>query len=133
MSDIGSFLTSRDFSQKTGIPVSTITKMLRDGTIKGEKRGGKWAIDESQIHNDVVRAKMDGDRLSADPVPPAAAPASLETTYDVETFASLTYLTENGVRTWYRTGRLEGFIDGEGLIRINAANLEKPELRHLRR
>ncbi len=126
-------LTSGEFSQRTGIPVSTITKMLRDGIIRGEKRSGKWAIDEDQMSHPAIRARIEerasATGQSATPTPPAIS----QTAYDVETFARLTYLTESGVRKWFRTGRLDGGIDDDGQIRIDAANLEKPELQHLRR
>ena len=43
----------------------------------------------------------------------------------------MTYLTEKGVRQWLASGRLTGRLNpgGEGVV--DAANLDRPELRHL--
>ena len=124
-------LTTGEFSEMTGLAVATITHMLRQGKIKGEKQRGKWAIDESELQNEIVKAKMGRWQPLFDDSLHTDAPAFSGETYDVETFARMTYLTENGVRQWYRSGRLEGRTDDSGSIRIDAANLDRPELQHL--
>ena len=42
-------LSSSEFAEKAGIPVSRVTKLIRDGKIKAEKKSGKWMLDPSQI------------------------------------------------------------------------------------
>jgi hypothetical protein len=43
----------------------------------------------------------------------------------------MTYLTEKGVRQWLKTGRLSGRAGADGKVRVDAANLDRPELQHL--
>lgn len=131
MTDIGQTLTTGEFSQKTGIAVSTITRMLRQGQINGEKHSGKWAIYESELQNKTVVTKKDRGKSSACLGPIFDAPLSDEPSYDVETFVQMTYLTEKGVRQWLKTGRLSGSTDAGGKVRVDAANLDRPDLRHL--
>ena len=117
--------TTAQYSAKTGVAVSTVAKMLRQGKLRGEKRGGKWVIFASEQKNGGHLPKK-----TADSVPTARRPASGDT-YDVERFARLTYLTENGVRQWLRIGRLSGSTDSGGNPRVDASNLLRPELKHL--
>jgi hypothetical protein len=131
MSDHGSTLTTGEFSEMTGIAVSTITQMLRQGMIRGEKRKGKWAIYQSETQSPAVLAKTDNEKSDADLGPIFDTPVAGGNTYDVETFSQMTYLTEKGVRLWLATGRLSGSIDAAGNKRVDAANLDRPELRHL--
>lgn len=132
MSDNDSTLTSAEFSKKTGIAVSTITQMLRQGRLCGEKRGGKWAIFESELENQAVTGTKDRRKPSpASPGPIFEAQAASGKAYDVETFARMTYLTEHGVRQWLRTGRLSGRIETGGKALIDASNLDRPDLQHL--
>jgi excisionase family DNA binding protein len=124
-------LTTREFSQMTGVPVSTITLMLRQGRLHGEKRGGKWAIYKSELQHTAVvtQNKRGSESTSMDPVfnTPAVSPK----TYDVDAFVQMTYLTEKGVRQWLGTGRLSGRVGEDGKVRVDAANLDRPELQHL--
>lgn len=131
MTDIGKTLTTGEFSQMTGIAVSTITQMLRQGQINGEKHSGKWAIYESELQNKTVVTKKDRRQSSASLGPIFDTPANAGRTYDIETFVQMTYLTEKGVRQWIKTGRLSGSTDAGGKVRVDAANLDRPELRHL--
>jgi hypothetical protein len=52
-------------------------------------------------------------------------------TVDVDAFVQMTYLTEKGVRQWLKTGRLSGRAGADGKLRVDAANLERPEFQHL--
>ena len=131
MAENGKMLTTGDFSKMTGIAVSTITQMLRQGNIRGEKRSGKWAIYESELQNKAVVIKNDHRKSSAGLGPIFDTPAAAGKTYDVETFAQKTYLTEKGIRQWLKTGRLSGCTDAGGTVLVDAANLDRPELRHL--
>ena len=124
-------LTTGEFSQITGISVSTITQMLRLDKIRGEKRSGKWAIYESELQNTAVVSKKDGGELSADPGSLFNTQTVAQKAYDVETFVKMTYLTEKGVRRWVKSGRISGSTDADGKVLIDAANLDRPELKHL--
>ncbi|MEE4111859.1 MAG: helix-turn-helix domain-containing protein [Desulfobacteraceae bacterium] len=131
MADNGKMLTTADFSQMTGIAVSTITRMLRQKAIRGIKQGGKWAIYESELqHAAVVTDKYPGG-TSADAAPSYHAPTTTPETYDVDAFSQMTYLTEKGVRQWLKTGRLSGRAGADGNMRVDAANLDRPDLQHL--
>lgn len=131
MTDNEKTLTTAEFSRITGISVSTITRMLREKKIRGEKRRGKWAIDQSELPNAAVAANKDHGKSSTGPGPVFSAQPVVEKTYGVDTFVQMTYLTEKGVRQWLKSGRLSGCTDANGDIRVDAANLERPELRHL--
>jgi hypothetical protein len=115
----------------TGIAVSTITNMLRKGFLRGEKRGGKWAIEPEEIKNPAVLARKSRADAPGDLGPIFDTPAAAGQTYDVKTFARMTYLTEKGVRRWIAAGRLSGCIDAGGNTMVDAANLERSELKHL--
>jgi hypothetical protein len=124
-------LTTAEFSKKSGIPVSTITQMLRRDKIRGEKRSGKWAIYESELEQPAVVGQKERRKLSASPAPRYKTQADPANAYDVETFAHMTYLTEKGVRQWLKSGRLSGSTDADGKVTVDAANLDRPELQHL--
>ena len=132
MTDTGKTLTTSEYSKMTGISVSTITHMLRQGRLSGEKRGGKWAIFpiEGQNAASPTGKTTPGSAKSTIGNEPPAKPGS-DKTYDVKTFARMTYLTEKGVSQWFRLGRLSGRVDPGGNVLLDAANLERPDLRHL--
>ena len=131
MTENGKALTTAEFSHLTGIAVSTITRMLRRDKIRGEKRSGKWAIYESELQNTAVVTQKDPGGISAGVDPTRDAPAASHETYDVEAFVQMTYLTEKGVRQWLKTGRLSGRAGADGKVRVDVANLDRPELQHL--
>ena len=124
-------LTTAEFSKMSGISVSTITQMLRRDKIRGEKRSGKWAIFESELQHPTVVAQKKRRKLSASLEPRFKTQADHINAYDVETFVQMTYLTEKGVRQWLKSGRLSGSTDANGKVRVDAANLDRPELQHL--
>jgi hypothetical protein len=135
MTDADNTLTTSDYSKLSGIAVSTIAQMLRQGKLRGEKRNGKWAIDASEVQkiqttagetnkeSDII-IKSNVDQTSS--VNPSGGKV-----YDVDTFARMTYLTERGVRQWLKSGRLSGTVDDGGNALVDADNLERPEIRHL--
>lgn len=132
MADNENTLTSAEFSQQTGIAVSTITQMLRQGELCGEKRNGKWAIFASELQSQVITIKKERAKPSPPgPGPIFEVPAVSASSYDVESFARLTYLTEHGVRQWLKTGRLAGRMEAGGKALVEAANLDRPEFQHL--
>jgi len=135
MTDAGKTLTTREYSQISGIAVSTITQMLRKGTLRGKKINGKWAIDASEgqkINATDGNTKKKAEK-KADPhaeQTPSLKPSGGKA-YDVETFVRMTYLTEKGVRQWLKIGRLSGAVDASGNAMVDADNLQRPALRHL--
>jgi excisionase family DNA binding protein len=127
MSENAKMLTTAEFSKLTGLTVRTITRMLREGKLRGEKRAGKWAIYEGE-HQHALPGKKDA---SPPPMAPAVGVSATNgKVYDVETFAQMTYLTEKGVRQWLKTGRLSGRIEPDGKATVDAANLDRPDLQH---
>ena len=132
MTDDAKILSSGEFSKITGLAVSAVTKMLRQGRLRGEKRSGKWAIYASELQNPAL-GKKDTPAQSTDRLghPAEEISAVNATAYDVETFARMTYLTEKGVRQWLKSGRLSGRSGADGKDLVDAANLDRPEFRHL--
>ena len=145
------FLTTGEFASKTGISTSSVTKLLREGKIKAEKKSGKWMISPDQLETKTVqdaikpgkktvakkRGKSAGKKATVDRPAPAKTdkPAKSKTTtvkmYTVAEFAGMTYLTEFGVREWLRKGRLAGRQAAGGEWQIDAANLEIPNVKKL--
>jgi hypothetical protein len=135
MTDAGKTLTTSEYSKISGIAVSTIAQMLRQGRLRGEKRNGKWAIDASEgqkIQTTAGKTNKDADIIAEPTVDqtPSVKPSGSKV-YDVDTFVRMTYLTERGVRQWLKSGRLSGTVDDRGNALVDADNLERPELRHL--
>ena len=125
-------LTTAEYSKKTGLATSTVARMLREGKLRGEKRGGKWAVFASELENRGTEEKQpDVKKAPVSPPPTADTPPSSAKTYDIETFSRLTYLTENGVRQWLRNGRLAGSTDSAGNMIVDASNLERADFKHL--
>jgi len=122
-------LTTAEYSKKTGLATSTVAKMLREGKLRGEKRGGKWAIFASELEKDSVESRQPDVKAPLSPTPDT--PPSSVKTYDIDTFCRLTYLTENGVRQWLKSGRLTGSIDSGGNMKVDASNLERADFKHL--
>ncbi|UCE53954.1 MAG: helix-turn-helix domain-containing protein [Desulfobacterales bacterium] len=142
-------LSSSKFSTKAGIPASTVSKLIREGKIKAVKKSGKWMIDPSQLKAKAVTkaskiSKPSAKKKPAKSVPKKAAaktkkptpredkkPAVVKKAYSIAEFAEITYLTEKGVTEWLKTGLLTGQQDASGDWRIDAANLEVPNVRRL--
>ncbi len=128
-------LDGKEFSELTGIPNSTLRKWLGKGALDGVKQGGKWMIPRSQLQCDAVLARTSG----APPAP--AAPASEKKkaprakdrprTYSVSEFSEKTHLTEKGVEDWLKSGRLKGSMDDKGEWRVDASNLDAPDIQRL--
>jgi hypothetical protein len=57
-------MSTSEFSSLTGIPVSTVAKLLRLGKIKGSKKTGKWMIDKNEIKVKVVQEMSKRQRLA---------------------------------------------------------------------
>ena len=141
-------LTTSQFSEMTGIPVSKITKMVRQGKIKGAKQSGRWMIDKNQLSARAVQALSGSAPSATKPaaVKPAKSkskttsapkptrdvpPGSSKKTYSISEFAEMTFLTDHGVMQWLKNGRLRGHQDEQGTWQVEASNLEQPHVKHL--
>jgi len=122
-------MTTGEFSKRTGLSVSTITKMLRQGKLSGEKRKGKWAIAQSELQNRSAVEKTQ-ELQAAGNVSRTAKPSNTKP-FTIEQFARVTYLTEYGIQQWLKNGRLTGSVDPDGSWLIDANNLSRPELSHI--
>jgi hypothetical protein len=141
------FLTSSEFSSKTGLSVSAVSKLIRDKKIKAVKKSGIWMIEPSQLKAKAVakaakkskpsakkkstKPKKASAKAKKSPAPKAAKPAAAENSYSIAEFADMTYLTAKGVAEWLKTGLLTGQQDDKGDWRIDAANLEVPNVKRL--
>ena len=145
------FLTTGEFASKIGISTASVSKLIRDGKINAQKKSGKWMISPDQLQVPAVKAlsksgKKAGGKKAAKSTPNKAAPAkpasaekkvpaaekkSTDKAYTIAEFATLTYLTEFGVREWLKIGRLAGRQAPGGEWLIDAANLQLPSLKHL--
>lgn len=139
-------LSTREFSEMTGISVSAVSRLVREGKIKGVKVSGKWLIDKSEISAKAVKALS---ITSSEPVASKAArrvplsqttfdekakkyqPAPTGKTYTVSEFSDLTYLTAKGVEEYLKKGRIQGVKDDDGNWRLGHENLKNPGMRHL--
>jgi predicted site-specific integrase-resolvase len=144
-------LTSSEFASKAGIPVSTVSKLIRAEKIKAVKKSGKWMISPSEIKVIALKEasksrKPTAKKRTSNPIrkkgsvqaekSPVPAPerekqVSVRKTYTVAEFAEVTYLTEYGVAEWLKNGLLSGQRDAKGDWQIDAANLEVPNVKRL--
>lgn len=125
-------LTSKEFADRSGLPVSRVTQFLRDGRIKGQKKAGKWVIPASEL--DAAGAPDAPLAETPPPKTPASQAAPVDRsgqTFSVPEFSAMTYLTEHGVRDWLKRGILKGARAEDGEGRIEAASLEIPHIKRL--
>lgn len=162
MAQQSSSLSTREFSELTGVAVSTVNRLLRKGKIKGVKTAGKWKIDKTEMTAKAIQAivKQSGKRVapdkidrmakkkdkaqgagvpagdysaSGDRISTSGTSADGTLTYSVIEFSKLTYLTEYGVLEFLKKGLLQGVRDKNGQWRLGADNLKNPGIRHLLR
>ena len=148
-------MTSGEFSSKTGISKSRVSKLIREGKIKAEKKSGKWMISPDQLEAEAVKKALKTDRPSpkkkaaasktkkapskakistaakAESAVDAEKSFSVEKSFSIAEFAQMTYLTEKGVSEWLKSGQLAGRQNDKGDWRIDAANLDKPNVKRL--
>ncbi len=144
-------LTTGEFATKAGITASAVTKLIRAGKIKAEKKSGKWMISPAQLKapalkdsakpgKKVTAKKTAGQTKKKTTAKKHASPAKDKDdkvntakgkTYTVAEFAGMTYLTDFGVREWLKLGRLTGHQGAGGEWEIDAANLEQPGVKRL--
>jgi hypothetical protein len=140
------YLTTGEFASKAGLTTSSVTKLIRDGKIKAEKKSGKWMISPDQLDSKAVQgSKKPGKKTGNSagkktavnkPAPtqqdkPAKAKTTAGKMYAVAEFAGMTYLTEFGVKEWLKQGRLTGQQAAGGEWQVDAANLEVPDVKRL--
>ena len=162
MAQQSSSLSTREFSELTGVAVSIVNRLLRKGKIKGVKTAGKWKIDKTEMTAKAIQAivKRSGKRAAPDKIDrmakikdkvqgagvpagdysdfadkkaTAGTPADEAQTYSVIEFSQLTYLTEYGVLEFLKKGLLQGVRNKNGQWRLGADNLQNPGIRHLLR
>ena len=130
-------LTSKEFADRSGLPVSKVTKLLRDGSIQGQKKAGKWMIPASELEAakqpTATPQKAPTQKTKAAAAKPSTPAARPGRTYSVAEVADMTYLTEFGVRDWLRKGLLRGTPSDDGEWGIDAASLENPNIKRLLR
>jgi predicted site-specific integrase-resolvase len=119
MANKDQFLTTGEFASKAGMATSSVTKLIRAGKIKAEKKSGKWMISPDQLKamaqkDEPGKVKTAGGKLLS-----------------VAEFADMTYLTEFGVIEWLKQGRLRGQQVAGGEWKVEAANLETPDVKRL--
>jgi predicted site-specific integrase-resolvase len=136
-------LTTREFASRAGIPTSTVTKLIKVGKVRAEKKSGKWMIAADQLKSEVVKGlsapvKPTAKKKPSEKKPPAPAkekPTKAKTsagkTYSIAEFAAMTYLTEKGVRDWLKQGRLAGQQDQKGDWQLDSSNLDKRDVKRL--
>jgi transposase len=128
-------LTTREFAQKAGVSTGTVSKWLRQGTINGEKTSGKWSISAAELSK--VKTSGKPSPSSERPVSrPSAAFAKTDaegTSYSIQEFSDMTYLTRRGVEKWLKEGRLKKTEDAEGQARVDGSNLDIPNIKRLLR
>ena len=149
MTQNNQFLTTGEFASRAGIPTSKVSKLIREGKIKAEKKSGKWMIHPDQIQAKAVQEPGKGSKPKPKNIA-AKAPrekAAAGTTKSVQTkkeieplagqacsiseFVKITYLTEFGVRQWLKQSRLTGRQNKKGEWLIDAANLQVPDVKRL--
>jgi excisionase family DNA binding protein len=151
MAHNSSYVSTREFSELTGIARSTVNRLLREGKIKGVKTAGKWKMAKSEIQAKVIQSILKpsskamttqngearGAAVPAGDFVPEITEASIgisagsARTYSVTEFSDLTYLTVFGVLEFLKKGLLQGVRDEKGNWRLSVDNLHLPGLRHL--
>lgn len=123
-------LTTREYSERTGISVSEVARRLRQGRLEGRKRSGRWWIPVSALDGAPSASAAGGIAARGrNDAPAPAAPRTLS----VAEFSELTYLTETGVLQWLKRGRLKGRRSEDGRWEVDADNLETADVRRLLR
>ena len=136
MDKSNTLLTTREFAQKAGVSAGTVSKWLRQGTINGNKINAKWSISAAELDKVTQTsgsqpAATKHAKPKADP--PAPQSATENRSYSIQEFSDMTYLTPFGVEKWVKEGRLKNTADAAGHLRIDASNLDNPDVKRLLR
>jgi len=137
MAKQGEYLTTKEYAKKMGMTVSTVTKQLRSGKIKGVKQGGKWMIPAGASAPKPAAPKKAAPKDLPKPKPASASsapPASdAQSSYSIEEFSNITFLTPFGVKEWLRKGMLNGSQTGSGDWRVDGSSLNLDQVKRLLR
>lgn len=68
-------MTTHEFAKATGIPTTTISKMIQEGKLKAKKEGNKWMVLSSQLESKMVR-ELGKARKPAKPKKPSKPAAA---------------------------------------------------------
>ena len=118
--------------------VTAKAKKAAAPTKKTATRAKKAAAPAKKTATRAKKATAPAKKAAA-PVKKAAAPktkaapksAKTSKSFSVAEFADMTYLTENGVKEWLQQGLLKGQQGARGDWRIEASNLEVPNVKRL--
>jgi hypothetical protein len=130
-------LTTAEFGSQTGLSSSKVSKLIRDGLIKAEKKSGKWMIDPGQLQAKAIQdldkgRKPTPRKIAAKAVQKKQVPISTTgKAYTITEFSEMTYLTEFGVKLWLKQGRLSARQNEKEEWLIDAANLQIPAVKRL--
>ena len=142
MAKQGEYLTTKEYAKKMGMTVSAVTKQLRSGNIKGVKQGGKWMIPAGASAPKKAAPKKAAPKKAAPKAAPKAKPASVssapsaqddQSSYSVEEFSGMTFLTPFGVKEWLRKGILNGSQTSSGDWRVDGSSLNLDQVKRLLR
>ena len=147
MAKQGEYLTTKEYAKKMGMTVSAVTKQLRSGKIKGVKQGGKWMIPAGasapqKAAPKKAAPKKAAPKKAAPKAAPKPKPASVssappvqdaQSSYSVEEFSSMTFLTPFGVKEWLRKGILNGGQTSSGDWRVDGSSLNLDQVKRLLR
>lgn len=131
MATSNDMLTTQQFAEKASVSSSTVSKWLRSGKLKGVKEGRKWMISADQL-SQIGDAGSPTDKAKQ---PPTASTGSVKSGgkkgYSIKQFSEITYLTPFGVERFLKDGRLSGVRESSGSWIVDAANLEKSDIKRL--
>jgi excisionase family DNA binding protein len=135
MTKSDALLTTREFAQKAGVSAGTVSKWLRQGTINGEKTSGKWLISATELSKIAQRPENPSSASKQAPQLHAGSPkaGAESTSYSIQEFSDMTYLTPWGVQQWLKDGRLKKTVDAGGQLRVDGSNLDNPDIKRLLR
>jgi excisionase family DNA binding protein len=136
MTKSDALLTTREFAQKAGVSAGTVSKWLRQGTINGEKTSGKWLIAAAELGKIVQRSENPPSASKQSTSRPHAGSPKAgaeSTSFTIQEFSDMTYLTPWGVQQWLKEGRLKKNVDAEGQLRVDGSNLDNPDIKRLLR
>lgn len=127
MTSTETLLSTKEFSERSGIHTSTLQKWLRSGKLSGTKKNRRWYIPHSELAR-MTAPKTPSPNAAPKPTDSAGTGAKA---YSVAEFSALTYLTEFGVGQFLKNGRLLGQRAGDGSLAVKAESLDLPHLSHL--
>lgn len=124
-------LTTRQYSELTGISVASVSKLLRQGKLKGQKNKGKWLIPESEVDKKILEKKSNVKKTVSGLKGTMDSKPEKSLFYSIEAFSKMTYLTPLGVEKWLKAGKLTGEKDTGNIWKVSSKNLDKTFMKNL--